>query len=258
MGYVVYVDVLFFVNVFVDYILLWEFGKAAKKKKRICRLIAGSILGGVGAVLKCFQIPVPYILILCFMILIAYPGTTRGEKVFCIIYFYLFNIMTGGIIYYLREQQLFINKGWQLILVIYALCIGMTKGAGYFYEKAVSVRHQYPVQILLEGEKIEGMGLLDTGNQLYDPFFHRPVMLGEYGLVKELYERQKDTLLWIPYHSIGKDHGMLPAIKIENLGIQINNQWVYKKNVLMGVKQGKLSAKNQYQFILHEKILWEE
>lgn len=258
MGYVVYVDVLFFMNVFVDYILLWEFGRLAKKKISIGRLLGASVAGGLGAVMKCLEVPVPYIIILCIMILTAYPYTTKGEKVFCIIYFYLLNIMTGGILFYLKEQHLFGNKGWQLLLGVYVICIGISKAAGYFFEKAVSVKNQYPVIIEFNGKKIEGVGLLDTGNQLYDPFFHKPVMIGEYGLLKELIESQKNTLLMIPYHSIGKDHGMLPAVKIENVSIQINNRWVMKKNVLMAVKQGKISAKNQYQFILHEKILWEE
>ncbi len=256
MGYVIYPDMLFLLNFIVNYILLFFFGKMARKKKSIVRFIAGSGIGALGAVLYALQVPVFYLPCGLLMILISFPKMTIKETVASFVYFLGFNLLVGGALLFLKEHGVMEVKGWQVILAVFLAGLGMSRLVERFYETARVKKNLYFIEVQSDGMSVSGMALLDTGNQLRDPFFGRPVMLGERDQLAGIMEKQ-EMLQWIPFHSIGKDHGMLPAIKVEKLVIHgEKHNWV-KENVLIAVKDGNLSVTRQYQFILHEAFMTE-
>lgn len=256
MGYVVYLDLIFIFNICMDYLLLYAYEKLTKKKKRRCRRIFASILGGFGVVMKVFKVPIPYILVACLMVKLSHPEIKKMELIKTTFCFYGLNILLGGCLFFLQEQGIIKNHVWQVFAALLICVYIIIKGMDYFLEKTRFLKNLYPVELFFEDKVISGIALLDTGNRLYDPFFHRPVMIGEYGQFKEIYELcEKDKLLWIPYHSIGKDHGMIPAIKMNELKIHKDNQIILQKEVLVAIKDGDLSSQKEYQFILHADLM---
>lgn len=141
----------------------------------------------------------------------------------------------------------------------------------------------YDVELFFNHNTLKMRGLFDTGNRLYDPYFNRPVVIvslseieslfseDQYFMLKSMvntvgacdnnYRFSKDDLrcnkdvtlqvLMIPYHSIGKDKGILPAILLPRLVIWNGEEEMVWEKVYLGFRHEKISAKKDYQIILH-------
>lgn len=190
------------------------------------------------------------------MIIFAFPGMKKATVIKMTVYFYILNIIIGGCIFFLGEQGVPINHIWQLLLCVIIIALCVEKGVNHFFIQTRILKNLYSIDLILGDLKVSGIALLDTGNCLYDPFFHRPVMIGEYSTLQKMYERiEEEMVIWIPYHSLGKKNGLIPAIKIDELIIYKEKETISKKSVLVAIAKEKLSTKNQYQFILHEDYM---
>ncbi len=145
----------------------------------------------------------------------------------------------------------------------------------------------YPLEFSFEGKSVNLTGLLDTGNSLYDPICGKPVILADYAAVEQLLPASQSKELWrmldmtegktelknfdsndldedeseplkimmVPYHSIGKKSGLLPAITMSRVIIWKEDVPVCNEKVLTAISRNKLSSKNDYQVILHREIM---
>lgn len=133
------------------------------------------------------------------------------------------------------------------------------------------------VLLCYEGKSITGMALIDTGNQLKDWLTNHPVtivqgdfiniMLGEnlkkkikeYQMVEfgngEVFLNTKETLKYIPYHSLGNENGMLVGIYLDEMTLFIKGKKKEIKHPLIGIYPGKLSENQEYQIILHREFI---
>lgn len=136
----------------------------------------------------------------------------------------------------------------------------------------------YLTEIQLGANKIQCMALLDTGNQLREPFSKKPVVLIEKNKFQELYDiriedigNQYDTVIEkihpIPYQAVGVDNGILLGILCDQVNIQKHfnfktakrdvPEWSYNQNVMVAIYNGKFSKQGDYCIILHEELLHE-
>ena len=110
----------------------------------------------------------------------------------------------------------------------------------------------YKLDIYLnDGKVISTTSFLDTGNNLFDPYFNRPIILIDKNLIKDDYN-YKDILL-VPYDTIDS-HGILKCLKVNYiyiLGIGI------RRNVLIGISNKKIMI-DGVDSILNRRILEEE
>ncbi len=186
------------------------------------------------------------------MIIIAFGRMKKTQIIKMTVYFYILNIMVGGCIFFLQEQGIVMKHIWQLVVFVFVLTLCLEKGADSFLVQTRILKNLYSIDLKLGELKVTGIALLDTGNCLYDPFFHRPVMIGEYREMEKMYEMvEEEKIIWIPYHSLGKEHGLIPAIKVDELIIHQDKETILRENVLVAVARETLSVKGKYQFILH-------
>ena len=91
--------------------------------------------------------------------------------------------------------------------------------------------------------------LLDTGNCLYEPLTGKPVCLVEYGRLKTCLKNGTviPGIRAIPYHSIGKKHGVL-------LGVNQGRKYE-QSGCIVGIYKGKLSQSGEFSAIVHPDIL---
>ena len=75
-----------------------------------------------------------------------------------------------------------------------------------------------------DGEKLSLVGFLDTGNNLYDPYKKRPIIL-----VSAKYQKE-DKFLLVPYYTASGE-GLLKCIKPDIIYIEGIE---YKSNILVG------------------------
>lgn len=102
-------------------------------------------------------------------------------------------------------------------------------------------------------------GLMDSGNSLYDPLSGRPVCIAPKEVLMQLgLLESPEKFRLIPYHSIGKKHGLLRAAAVTEMYLQKEGQEKKMEQVLIAVSSQPLSSKGRYQMLLHPALLEEK
>jgi hypothetical protein len=70
------------------------------------------------------------------------------------------------------------------------------------------------------------------------------VLLGEHW-------EERCGCFFIPYHSIGTDQGYLLGVTIDRMDVGTGENLAVFRRPLLAIYQGEVSAKQQYQMILH-------
>jgi stage II sporulation protein GA (sporulation sigma-E factor processing peptidase) len=124
---------------------------------------------------------------------------------------------------------------------------------------------------------IQLKGLIDSGNQLYDPLSKMPVMIVEMNKVKEVLPEELvqhiqlgKSMDWInneqlenwihrlrivPYRVVGSEQQFLVAIKPDRIMIFYEQQWLEIQKGLVGLNETNLSADGEYECIIHPKMV---
>lgn len=147
----------------------------------------------------------------------------------------------------------------------------------------------YQIELVYHGKKNKITGFLDTGNLLYDPIFKKPVMITEILAIEPLLnnsqirqvravlnsfeennelvpvsdEDSQDDLeniepvniMMIPYRSVGKKHGMIPAFILDEINIWDKDEKTTRKRVYTAISGNVLNGQREYQAILHKGIM---
>jgi stage II sporulation protein GA (sporulation sigma-E factor processing peptidase) len=147
----------------------------------------------------------------------------------------------------------------------------------------------YQSELSYSGKSVRLVGLLDTGNSLHDPIYGKPVVIAEYAAIEPLLTvpqanklrdfldmaegklgfiqndygsstSEDDTeeplkVMMVPYRSIGKKSGLLPAITMNRIIIWNGKDPICNEKVLTAVSRNRLSSKSEYQIILHRDIM---
>lgn len=249
-----------------------------------CILVVAQIIK-VAVVLQFLFI---YVIISMLMILIAFPY--HNVRTLCVqtVELYIVAFFISGLLsflYYgtnlnafLSEQiggTLFQHRGMILLIQGIVVLIIASPVLSYIWKRIVSdAKLLYTIELKLGGRTIQGTGLLDTGNQLKDPIQGEPVCLCEWEWVKKLFtmdqkvcienykqlDLQKEVtipIFPILFHSVGKEHGMLMGIKVDELVIHIHHKKITKYKSMIALYEGALTNDRRYQIILHQEIVEE-
>lgn len=109
--------------------------------------------------------------------------------------------------------------------------------------------------------KLFATALMDTGNKLYDPFFHKPVILVDEKMMKDMMEYCRtecpERLHFIPFHSVGREQGLLEGITFDCVSIQWQNKNLKFREVIAAATKESLYRGKEYQVIFHCGLLQE-
>ncbi|SHE32703.1 sigma-E processing peptidase SpoIIGA [Lactonifactor longoviformis] len=217
MYYEIYIDVLFVVNMVMDYFLLRLVNRLLGGSATCLRSLAGSAIGAAG---MCLAVLLPFRsiwIILLFMhgfigILMVRVGCgCKGIKrmVRGVLTLYLAAFLAGGLIQALLETTRLGNWAREILLgespgavgirtflflsivSYWAIIIGIRL---YGYLKA-KVSEIYDISLYVNGKCERVKGLYDTGNHLQDTVTHKPVSVVEYQAVKKLLSEEQDMQL---------------------------------------------------------------
>lgn len=297
----IYIDLIFIINFFMDYILLNIVMKILKWESSLLRRLIGAGIGAVGA---CILVIIPgsnffiqfllsYFLICGFMIYFAFRPKTFQMGFKGVIALYGVTFLLGGLLnslyyhsslgYYFHELingRLFMGLNGKKIVILAALgIVGIIILLRLFNYLGRGDVDLYEIKLYLQNKSMEIIGLMDTGNNLSDPIFGKPVIIIEYSSLKTLLSKEQVhyidmwvdnshmdmnhnlnkpdniNVFMIPFRSIGKKKGLLVAIKINKLEILKGDEKIVRENVLTGIWDGQFSKNNKYQLILHRDIL---
>lgn len=135
------------------------------------------------------------------------------------------------------------------------------------------------VRIQIDDYESVCTGLIDTGNQLYDPLTRTPVMVVEAAhwrdVLPEAWMRRisraevdqlvaaigtepfvwQDRLRLIPYRGVNRGTQFMLAVKPDKVVIVHNDAEIVNEKVLIGLDGGKLCADGSYQAIIHPTLV---
>lgn len=265
----------------MDFILLLMVSKLSQTKTTGVRIVLGSIIGAIisclllisNNLLPILRIIISYIITSVVMILICFRYESVRKLVTLVLYLYGVTILLGGILCSLffntslvkYINQLLGTKGNQSISIfVLGIAVGVLVVCLPFVIRYVNafrkrMNNIFDVSILLENRRIAAKALLDTGNHLREPLTNKPVIIVEKTLLKQIMTKElleyTTRIKVIPYRSIGKEHGTMYALVLDQIDIVINNEHHKHDDVIACVYEGTLSSKKDYQLILHEELI---
>lgn len=112
-----------------------------------------------------------------------------------------------------------------------------------------------------EDRKMFATALMDTGNKLYDPFFHKPVILVNERMMRDIVafckQYHPERLQYIPYHSVGMQNGMLEGVMFDRVSIRWKEKQMQFPRVIAAATKESLYKGKEYQVIFHCGLLEE-
>lgn len=259
MYYELYVDVLFLVNFMMDYILLLIVRKILK-----CSATHGNVCLGaiVGSFLTCLvvviPIPYPFIKLILFhvfvntcMIRVGLKMKTIRHFVKAFIMLYIGSFLLGGIMElfqpYVKVGSFFLA----IAIAAYYVVLGIWKFICYVQRWN---QCHCKVELYLGDEKYQINGMIDTGNGLRDPISGLPVSILDRVVAKQLLgEERIENIRYIPYQTIGKKAGVLPAVQIDKMCVYRDAEcWIHEP--LIGISEEEISAGGEYEMILNPNL----
>ena len=261
--YEVYIDIFLAQNVLMNMQLLLLTQLLLKEKILFVRLLAASAAGGIGAVLILVLgvgYGIGYILLVLgldaamLLISIQHPWKRRiscQRLVMGIIYLHGMEFAYGKL---MECAVRLVGERMARMTVIAVIAVIVMFILAY--RKWAEARQIYNVTLTEEGENAVYKALFDTGNFLTDPVSGKPVsVVEETEATRKWLEKYPHKYKIIPYQSVGKEHGLLEGIVVDELIIQKEKEQVVKKGAVVALYRGKLSKDGQFQMILNQSLM---
>ena len=237
----IYLDLVFLLNFFFDFLLLYGTSKILKEMVPIKRLVLGSVVASLSVFLLFVKLNSVSLFLIKVIISIGIILTTFGKKNFIknISYFYLLSIVLGGSLYllnisftYRNQGILFINNGLSinfiLLIIVSPIIIFCYVKEHILYKNTYG--NIYEVLIIKNNKKYKLMGLLDTGNRLKDPYKGRSVILVNNDILME------GDIVYVPYKALNTT-GVIKCYKVDKVIVEENEF----SNCLVGISKDKIA-----------------
>lgn len=256
----IYIDIILLINFIIDLLLLLSVSFLLKRRASITRIIISSSIGSLSTLLlfvihNNFLLLIYKLLISIIMIIITFKYNNFHYFKDNLIYLYIISIILGGTIYLINNQISSINNGLiftsnnlkiNLFLLIIITPIIIYKYLITTKNYQITYSNYYDIDIYYNDLCIKGTAFLDTGNNLKDPYFKRPIIL----INKELINEPVKTFL-VPYSVVNNQKGLLEVFSPKK--IIINNKKC--KKTLLGLSDINI---NGIKIILNKEVLWLE
>lgn len=287
----VYADVVLLVNLIMNSLIIWLTAWAAGIRYCWWRITLAALAGGLYSLAGIYQelhllyTPFAKLLISILLIIFSFGWQSLRRLVLLVGLFYIVSFLLGGAVvgWLFFSQETWLN-GWQIAW--HHLAFGSLVGAGMAFLLLRRVlwrrrqqRHLYSIEVEYDGRKVSLTALLDTGNALFSPISHRPVIIMDCSTVMCLLSSEAAAFLrtyapnewltelthcpdagWlervevIPYCAVS-GMSMLLSFRPDNLTVQIDEGTIRASDVLIGIYGGRLSADDKYFALLHPAVL---
>lgn len=108
------------------------------------------------------------------------------------------------------------------------------------------------VRLGFKGSEAGLTALIDTGNCLKEPVSGRPVHVVTASAIAGLCPRV-DGVIYVPYQAVGTSHGLLPAIFLDWMEVELDYKRYRFERPLVAVIRESLSPSGKYQMLLQEE-----
>lgn len=242
----IYIDLFFLFNTIMDIIIITSVSILLKRNITYKRILISSLLGGISSLMLFTSINRLLLELITIILMITIAFKYKNIRYFLtnMLYTYILSILLGGLIYLFNSKvtlNIYLNY---LVIIILSIEV-MTLYIKESKKIKNTYNNYYKVDIYFKDkEKISLIGFLDTGNNLYDPYKKRPIIL-----VDKKYQKE-DKFILVPYHTINGE-GLLKCIKPEKVYIE---KIGYKTNLLVAFSSSP-STINGVEVLLHKDLM---
>jgi stage II sporulation protein GA (sporulation sigma-E factor processing peptidase) len=298
---IVYLDVIWALNLLFDSLLLFLTAIILKRRIRLWRIFAGGFIGSLIILLSFTPVnaisghPLSKLLFSIVMVLIAFGYKRLSFFIKALMTLYVSTFLIGGA---LMGVHFFIQYDPKLTVgVLKSSVLGFGDPISWLFvligfpvawhfsrkniESMEMTKIQYDqivtVTIVIEEQTLYLKGLVDSGNQLYDPLSKLPVMFVSIknqfdnmsDLIKkmavdpealvlgnsEFPEEWQSRMRIIPYQVVGQTSQLIIAVKPDRILIEHNGfEYLCDKGLVTFTLQ-QLSSDDVFQCIVHPKML---
>ncbi len=212
----IYADVVFFINFFMDFFILWIVSRLVKNRVSFWRLVAGSLLASV---LYCTLLFFPLLhryynffgalFILAVSLKAAFRPKGIRELLKLLFFAHVSAFAVGGAgiaIFYFTNISSFMgnmlhlsvgNFSFKVLLAATAfIYIALKLGTGWINVNITNKKKFCDATIYYDGIDITVTALMDTGSSLYDPLTKKPVLVAEFTAIKEFFPPEVKILFY--------------------------------------------------------------
>lgn len=264
MYYELYIDVLFLVNFMMDYFVLLTAGKILSCTATHRSVFAGAV---IGAASTCAVICLPgqhflfkfilfHFVINTVMIRTGLKIKERKKFLQAYLLLYICAFFLGGVMQFLGRRV----RTAGLFVLLAAASYEIAQGAFWLVAKVRNIQnYQCQVTLYLNGIPHRVEALIDTGNHLCDPVTKAPVHVISQSVIPKEWARQGICgVRMVPFHSVGKGDGMIPAISIDKMIVEQKGADSGKSRCilrpLIGICREQEAFPGNYQMILNPDI----
>lgn len=278
---VIYIDVLFSLNLIINYFLLFASMHFSKRKINRIRILISSMFGALYSLI--IFIPVPNAVLtvskplLCMlMVLTAAKFESLTQLLKDSVIFFGINFMFAGLMFGLwtvfDSDFLIFYNGIVYFNIDAKILIISTVIAYIFTEIVFRITDShikgeiFEVTITRNGLKLSLKGFLDSGNTLCDPFTSSPVIMASLKKIRPLLSEHELRILEtysaysLPEHGIkvipcktAESHTLLPVFNIDRISFKKDDRLYTSENILLGVST-VFSPPQGYDILLNSKI----
>ena len=248
MHYELYVDSLFLINFTMNLYLLMLVDHSTLSSAVPWRLLAGALFGA-GSYLLLFVIgmALPWKLLLgAAAALLMLPIT--------------FSVRSMRSFLKLTEKMLFFSFSMGGVLLLLIRCFRFAEGVltsafglmavggifllfwRRFHAQTKQENAVCQVTLVRDGASIKTAALIDSGNALVEPISGKPVSIVEEKVFRSLWGSRGQGYRAIPYHSIGKKHGILEGYLLPELRVETDGVCKVVHDVYVAVSPEEISS----------------
>lgn len=297
-----YLDVIWGLNFLFDSLLLYLTAIVLKRRIKYWRLLLGGFVGSLIIWLSITPFyaymgnPFVKILFSLIMVLIVFGYKRFNFFIKTVSLFYFLTFLIGGILlgtHYFIHFDLDLSNAvmigslngfgdpisWLFVFIGFPLAWHFSKGR---LETIEITKIQYEqivdIHIKIGKDEMTCKGLVDSGNQLYDPLSKKPVMIVSLKNIEEnispffkkltslqelldfdhsIPPEFQRRIRFIPYQVVGHKHQLIAAIRPDYIQIVENRKSFIVKNGLVAFTMQELSSDGTFDCIVHPKMFME-
>ena len=290
----IYVDIVFLENLLLNYIILLATAIISKSKIKFFKFFLASSFGSLYAILNyiinlnLFTNFLLKLFISIFMILLSFEN--KKMKIFFknLIMFYLTSFTFGGaafmLLFFISPESVIYENGhfigtYPIKIAIYGCLLGFI--IIFIVAKVIKSRFLNTLcdlEIFYDEKSIKLKTLIDSGNLLKEPISNQDVIVVEKSSLEQIIDKEilddaiamadgnlignvdekiyKFKFKIIPFSSLGNENGVLVGFKPDYIKIYSDEECI-KKEVIIGIYDGKLSKTNLYTSLTGLSVLKE-
>lgn len=238
---IIYLDLIFFINFFYDFLILLTVGITLKRNVKLIRYLLSALIGGLSIFVLFLSINeiilfLLKILISIIMMLVAFKYISFNYLVNNTIYFYMISIILAGFLYFLNnlfsldhKGLIFFYEGFSINYILLLIIAPIVLICYIKMHKKLKETYNdyYKLQIFFGKQKYEIIGFYDNGNNLKDPITGKAVIIVSKKFLSKIYNIRSP--IYVPYNTISGS-SIMKCFKPSY--IIINNHKLY--NYLIG------------------------